>query len=98
MENSPFRVGTSWTEVTIASEVDVALTFRGYAPVLTVMDHHSKLEYQWFIGAKSIGETLENMRQQNGGYFSGLHLRICKASEDRFAGYLIEQIENTNEL
>ena len=88
-----FRVGTSWTSVKITTDVDVVLTFRGYAPVLKVEDLTTGLDYIWYISAKSISELLEFHRVENGGRFEGIKIKICRESDDKFAKYLIEPFE-----
>lgn len=86
------RVGTGWIEIEVVSEVDVALTFRGYAPFLRVRVLKSGLEKTLYVGAKSLATGLQELREKNAGNFSGLHLRIRKESDEQVAPYVIEAI------
>ena len=83
------RLGTGWVDINIQSEADVALTARGYAPVLRVQDAKTRLDYLMYIGARSLAEALEPLRQANGGRFTGLRVRVAKESTDQYARYLV---------
>jgi hypothetical protein len=86
------KVGTGWVEVEVVSEVDVLLTFRGYAPVLQVKIEKSGLIKFLYIGAKSLAVRLAEFRTQNGGRFVGLKLRVRKQSDDSIAAYEVERL------
>jgi hypothetical protein len=87
------KVGTAWTELEVASEPDVVLTFRGYAPVLEVRVVQSGLIKHLYISAKSLSVELENLRRQNKGAFKGLRFRLRKESADQTAPYVLESIK-----
>ena len=86
------QVGPGWIGIEIRSEPDVTLTFRGYVPVLIVAEINTGLDYQWIIGAKSIGEVLEPLRIDNGGKFEGIKINVRKGGTDRFSPYEIEPL------
>jgi hypothetical protein len=86
------RFGTDWSEVEIVSGPDVILTIRGYAPVVTIKDLQTCLEFVMYIAAKSLAEPLESLRADNAGQFVGLKLRIRKQSSDRTAPYEVQRI------
>ncbi len=83
------KVGTEWIAVELLSEPQVIMTMRGYAPVVEVQVPAGK--HVLYISSKSISEGLEPLRQANGGRFSGLKLRVRKASEDKMAPYEVEK-------
>jgi len=89
------KLGTGWTQLTVLGEPDVVLTFRGYAPVLPVQQKQNDLEYFLYISAKSLGESLEELREANNGKFTGLEIEIRKISTDRFATYEVRNATNT---
>lgn len=82
------KVGTEWIAIEVLSEPLVIMSLRGYAPVLEVQAPAGK--HILYISSKSISEGLEPKRQANGGRFSGLKLRVRKASEDKMAPYEVE--------
>jgi hypothetical protein len=84
------KVNTGWIELTVNGEPNVAITFKGYAPVLPVSVNQTGLDYILYIAAKSLAEALEPLRITNNGLFSGLQFSIRKSSEDRFAPYEIK--------
>lgn len=88
------QVGQGWIGIEIKSEPEVTLTFRGYVPVLIVAEIGTGLDFQWMIGAKSIGESLEPLRIGNGGRFEGIKINVRKAGTDRFSPYEIELLSN----
>ena len=92
MPVNSLRVGTNWIGIEVVSEPTVLLTFRGYAPVLLVKVLQSGLEKQLYIGAKSIAEPLEEIRNRHGGNFTGLRLRIRKESDEQMSKYVVENM------
>ena len=86
------KAGTGWIELEVVSEADAFLTVRGYAPVLYVRKVRTGVSYQLYISAKSLADPLEALRGDNGGVFSGIRLRIRKASTDRMSKYEVEAI------
>ena len=87
------KVSTGWIELEIISEPDVVLTFKGYAPILRVRKLSNNLEYIFYISASSLGRSLEELRQNNGGVFRGIQFRVCKKDAAQTAPYEIEAIE-----
>ena len=87
------KVSTGWIELEITSEPDVLLTFKGYAPILQVRQLNNNLEYFLYISAKSLGEPLEKLRENNAGVFKGIQLRVRKKDSTPMAPYEIEEIE-----
>lgn len=86
------KVGTGWIELEIISEPDVVLTFRGYAPILRVRKISNNLEYIFYISAVSLGQTLEELRQNNAGNFKGIQFRVRKKDATPMSPYEIETI------
>ena len=89
----PLKVGTGWIELEIISEVDVVLTFKGYVPILQVKKISNDLEYIFYISASSLGRSLEELRENNGGIFQGIEFRVRKKDAAKTAPYEIEIIE-----
>ena len=89
----PLKVGTGWIELEIISEPDVVLTFKGYAPILHVQKISNNLEYIFYISASSLGRSLEELRENNGGAFQGIEFRVRKKDAAKTAPYEIEIIE-----
>ena len=87
------KVGTGWIELKIISEPDVVLTFKGYAPILQVKKISNGLEYIFYISASSLGRSLEELRENNGGIFQGIEFRVRKKDAAKTAPYEIEIIE-----
>ena len=87
------KVGTGWIELEIISEPDVVLGFRGYTPILRVRQLNNNLEYILYISAKSLGEPLEKLRENNAGVFKGIQFRVRKKDSTSMAPYEIEAIE-----
>ncbi len=83
------KVGVKPVVVEVVSEPYVVMSFRGYAPVMDVQGPDGKQIL--FISSKSISEGLEPLRQENGGKFTGLKLRLRKETEDRMAPYIVEK-------
>lgn len=86
------KAGTGWIEVEAVAEADVALTFRGYAPVLQVKVIKSGLVKHLYIGAKSLATALEEMRKGNRNKFIGVRFRFKKESEEKMSQYIVEKI------
>ena len=84
------KVGTEPILVRITTEPYVILTFKGYAPVVDVIDCKSSKEYVFFISSKSASEQLEQMRKNNGDRFTGIEVWIRKESDDKMARYILE--------
>ena len=87
------KVNTGWIELEITSEPDVLLTFKGYAPILHVRKLNNDLKYILYISAKSLGEPLEKLRENNGGVFQGIQFRVRKKDATPMAPYEIEGTE-----
>lgn len=90
-DNIPaLKVGIGWIELEVISEPDVVLTFKGYAPILRVRKISNDLEYVLYISAKSLGEPLEKLRENNSGVFRGIQFRVRKKDATPMALYEIE--------
>ena len=87
------KVGIGWIGLEIISEPDVILTFKGYAPILRVRKLSNNLEYILYISAKSLGEPLEKLRENNEGIFRGIQFRVRKNGKAPMAPYEIEEKE-----
>ena len=85
------KVGTAWIEVEVVSEVDVVMSYKGYAPVLLVRIIQSGIVKQLYISAKSIALPLEQFRAANDNRFQGLRLRLRKDGAEMTAKYVVEQ-------
>jgi hypothetical protein len=83
------KVGTDWVAVEVLSEPYVIMSIRGYAPVVDIQAPSGS--FVLYLSSKSISEGLEPLRQENGGKFKGLKLRLRKESEDRMAAYVVEK-------
>ncbi len=93
-ETSPsLKVSTGWIELEVVAEVDVVLTYKGYAPVLHVQKLNNELGYILYISARSLGQPLEALRQSNNGLFKGLRFRVRKESADQMSKYEVEEIK-----
>lgn len=93
MEKLPvLRVGTDPVRVRIESEADVIMTFRGYAPVVTVVVLDTDEKNMLYISARSLSQELEKRRERNEGRFTGLRLTIAKESDARTAQYLVTDL------
>ena len=85
------RIGTTWIDVEVVEEPSVVLTYRGYAPVLTVLVEKSRLRKLLYISASSLARQLEPLRASNGGRFVGLALRLKKQSDEKTSAYVLEK-------
>ena len=87
---SKLRVGTDWCNLEIVSEVDVVQTPFGYTPAVRVKVEGKRFPSAFHISAKSLSDTLEEMRQDNGHSFVGLKFSVRKESSDRKAKYQLK--------
>lgn len=87
------KVGTGWIALEITSEPDVVLTFKGYAPILRVKKIRTNVEFMLYISAKSLGEPLESLRENNQDLFSGIKIRIRKENSTQTAKYEVEELK-----
>jgi hypothetical protein len=87
---SRFRTLTSWTDLEIISEPYVVVTFKGYVAALEVLDVGNNDRYELLIAAKSLSDAMEPIRQDNGGRFTGMKIRIKKDGEERTSRYIVE--------
>lgn len=90
----PLRVDTVGVTIKIMTEPFVINTTRGYAPAVNVRVEDTGEERTMFIGAKSLADPLQHMVESNGGRFSGLKLSLKKQSDDRYAGYLVDEVKD----
>lgn len=87
------KVSTGWIDILITGEPNVVPTFRGYAPVIPVQVKRTELNYILYISAKSIMESLEPLRKDNGGLFSNLEISVRKRGDDQMSPYEIRKIQ-----
>ncbi len=84
-------ISTDAIVVEIVSEPKVVMTYRGYAPVVEVKVEGEAQNRLMYINSKSISTTLETLRLENNGKFTGITIRIRKESNDKFAKYIIDK-------
>jgi hypothetical protein len=90
-DNIPaLKVGIGWIDLEVISDPDVVLTFKGYAPILRVRQLNNDLEYILYISAKSLGESLEKLRENNCGVFRGIQFSVRKKDTTPMAPYEIK--------
>jgi hypothetical protein len=92
MATPTLTVGTGWIALEVTDEPTVVLTFKGYAPVLSVKNRRNGLPYVMYISAKSLAEPLEKLRLSNGGSFKGLTFEVRKENDDKFAKYELRNV------
>ena len=85
-----FRASTEWKALEIISEVDVLLTFKGYAPVVRVKIEGKRFPQAMYISAKSLATELKEMREDNNGLFCGLKFFIRKSGPEKTARFEIK--------
>ena len=78
--------------VSFTSNPFVVYTFRGYAPVVNVRTESGE-NRTLYISSKSISDQLHNVVLKNNDEWSGLTVRIWKESADRFAKYMVEELD-----
>ena len=86
------KIGTEKKKITVTSEVDVVMTFKGYAPVVRCRVEGDENEQMLYISAKSLANNLEKMRKGNGDHFLGLEFYLSKESNEKLAQYVGDQI------
>lgn len=86
------KVGTAWIDVEVIAEVDVVMTYKGYAPVIPVRVIQSGLIKQLYVSARSISLPLDRLREANGNRFAGLRFRVRKDGEESTSKYIIETV------
>ena len=97
-ELTPFlKVNTEWIELEIISEPVVVLTFKGYTPILQVREIKTGSEYRFYISAKSLAESLEELRRNNGGVFKGIQFCVRKEGTNQMAKYEVDTSDSTHE-
>lgn len=84
-------ISTEAVVVSIVSEPRVVMTYRGYAPVVEVCVDADAVHKLMYINSKSISTILEGLKNENGGKFNGIKIRIRKESNDKFAKYIIDK-------
>lgn len=84
------RCDTVSIDLTVVSDAFVRLTVRGYAPAVLVRVGAGLAPHILYIGAKSLADSLEQMRADNGGRFCGLRFRLRKETSAATAKYLVE--------
>ena len=87
-----FRVSPAWREVEIISEPYVILNSFGYIPAVMVKVENKNIEQFMYINPKTLAEPLDKLKIQNNNIFTGIKLKIRKASEERTAKYETEEL------
>ena len=91
-----FRATTTWQVLQIDSEPYLVMTFRGYGMVVASRELSTDQEYELLItGIKSLAGPLEELRNSNGGLFTGLRFGIKKESRDRSSPYAVDPKRTT---
>lgn len=85
-------VGETWVDVQIQSDPFVVLTRRGYTPALLIRRRHATISEHLLIGAKSIADELEAIRNKR-GTLRGCHVTIRKQTPDRTAPYELRLLQ-----
>lgn len=88
------KVGTAPTEVEVISEAFIRLSVRGYIPCLKVRVTKSGLEYALSIGAKSITEGIEKLREKNNGFFLNLRFILSRKDDSQMSPYIVIDTKN----
>lgn len=91
-----YKIATEWIDLEVLSEVDVILTFDGYAPYLNVRKIKTGEEFRFYITAKSLAIPLEELRNKNNGIFEGIKFRVRKEGLGKTAKYEIEPYEGNH--
>ena len=86
------KINTDWTEIEVVGGPEIALTVKGYTPVLIVKIGSSDVKSKLYIAPKSLAEKLEPLRQKNGDSFVGIKFKIRKESMEKFAKYELEKL------
>lgn len=86
------KMNTEWVELEVVGGPEIALTVKGYTPVLIVTIGSADVKSKLYIAPKSLAEKLEPLRQKNGDKFVGLKFRLKKESLDKFAKYELEKL------
>lgn len=85
-------VGTDWVPIEFVSDPFITVTFRGYAVAIQIKVIATQLEYTLLLGAKSLSDPLENLREQSGGVLTGQRCAIRKTGPERTAAYEVREI------
>ncbi len=83
-------------KLTFTSEPFVVYTFRGYAPVVNVKTGAGE-QRTLYISSKSVSDQLHNVVLKNNDEWKDLTVRIWKESADRFAKYLVEELDGPDD-
>ncbi len=86
------KIGTEKQLIRVISEVDVVMTFKGFAPVVRVKLGTDETEQMLYISAKSLATNLERLRKENGDKFTGLEFYLRKESNEKLAQYVVEKV------
>ncbi len=84
------RVTTEPVRLLVASEPYLILTAFGYEAAVEVVLTKSQGVRYLLIGPRSLAVRLEEMRFQNGGFFSGLEFWVYKSGDDKKSSYVVD--------
>jgi hypothetical protein len=73
------------------SEAFVIGQIRGYAAAAYVLSTKQKRRHYLLLGAKSIYEQLEPLREANNGALLGIEVWIRKAGTEKTSAYILEE-------
>lgn len=77
----------------VTSDPYVVYTFRGFAPVVNIRTDGGE-DRTLYLSSKSLSEQLHNLLLKNNEEWIGMKVRVWKDSEDRFARYMVEEIDD----
>ena len=87
-------IGVRWEYVTLMGRPFVIRTSRGYAPALRAYSRSGELVHI-LLGAQSLCKALFELAQEEED-FTGVAVRIRKASETKTAPYIVERAKSSN--
>jgi len=85
-------VGTDWVPIELVSDPFITVTYRGYAVAIDVRVISTQLEYTLLVGAKSLSDPLEQLRERAGGVLTGQRCAVRKSGVERTATYEMREI------
>lgn len=77
----------------VTSDPYVVYTFRGFAPVVNIRTDGGE-DRTLYLSSKSLSEQLHNLLLKSNEEWVGMKIRVWKDSEDRFARYMVEEIDD----
>lgn len=90
MQVEHLKIDTEPKHLLVTSEPYVIFSRLGYSAVINVLERRSRKEYFIYISPKSLACALEALRNSNNGKTTGLEFWLRKESDERTAGYILE--------